>query len=370
MKYALFVALVVFAVAAPRAQAADNGVIETDYLEKAVVTSVSPSHYETVDGTDVTAEVQTLTVRVLSGPDKGATPVFANDYTQLTEGDLLYVRHTTGGDAPDTWSVSDPYRLPVLEILLALFLVSTVLIGGWQGLRALATLSGSFLLILFVLLPGISHGYSAVGVSTAVAAAIIVLGSYVTHGWNRTTTAAVLGMLATLAVSTLLAWWAVHAGKLSGFTTEDNVYLNFNTNGSIDMIGLLEGGIMIGLLGILYDVAIGQAVAVEELMSVGAHLRKQSIVRKALRIGREHIGALVNTLAIAYVGASLPILLLFMNANTGIGYVMNNELFATEVVRILVGSIGLILAVPITTVIASYLLYTKRSTTSEKQETP
>jgi uncharacterized membrane protein len=123
------------------------------------------------------------------------------------------------------------------------------------------------------------------------------------------------------------------------------------------MVGLLFGGIMIGLLGVLYDIAIGQAVAIEELFRAGKHLTRREVYLRGIRIGREHIGALVNTLAIAYVGASLPLLLLMQSATTGIAFIINSEILSTEIVRILIGSIGLILAVPITTLIASYMLH-------------
>jgi uncharacterized membrane protein len=151
----------------------------------------------------------------------------------------------------------------------------------------------------------------------------------------------------------------VHATHLSGFSSEEQVYLNLNTQGSLDMLGLLFSGIMIGLLGVLYDIAIGQAVAVEELFSAGKHLSRGEIYRRAIRIGREHIGALINTLAIAYVGVALPLLLLLQSSTVNVWFTLNSELFATEIVRILVGSIGLILGVPITTIIATYLLSEK-----------
>jgi uncharacterized membrane protein len=211
-----------------------------------------------------------------------------------------------------------------------------------------------------VLLPGIYHGYPAVAVSIGVASLIILVGSYITHGFNKTTHAAVLGMIVTVAITGAGAFWAVHAAHLSGYNSEESVYLNFDTRGAIDMVGLLFGGIMIGLLGVLYDIAIGQAIAVEELFAAGAHLSHAEIYKRAIRIGREHIGALVNTLAIAYAGAALPILLLMQSSTAGPLYIMNSEIFATEIIRILIGSIGLILGVPITTFIASYMLSEKK----------
>ena len=234
--------------------------------------------------------------------------------------------------------------------------------GGKQGARALGSLVSSFLLIATVLLPGILNGWNPLLATFGVALLIIIFGSYLTHGWNRTTTAAVVGMLVTVLCTGFLAYVAVHAAKLSGFATEESTYLNINTRGVIDFQALLLGTILIGLLGLLYDAAIGQAVSVEELASAAEHLHREEITKRALRIGREHIGALVNTLAIAYVGASLPLLLLFYgDGGSGVLQIVNREVFATEIVRIVVGSIGLVLAVPITTLIAARMLVKEKN---------
>ncbi len=227
---------------------------------------------------------------------------------------------------------------------------------GLAHLDADVELVLSLFLIFYALLPGISSGLPPVLVAIGVASLIIIAGSYVTHGINRTTTAAVLGMLVTVVISGLAAWLVVHFAHLSGYGSDDSTYLHFQSGGTIDLVGVLLGGILIGLLGVLYDIAIGQAVAVEELMRAGNTLTRAQVYRRALRIGREHIGALVNTLAIAYVGASLPLFLLLEHSSASMGYILNGEVFATEIVRILIGSSGLVIAVPITTLIAVSLL--------------
>lgn len=338
--------------------AAGENIPDQEFLEKAQVQSASDSRPAPIAGTNVESKEQTLTVKVLSGPEKGTIATFENDYTQLKVGDVVYVRHIISSqDGTDLWSVSDPYRLPILYGLAAIFLLLVLVFGGIQGIRGLASLIGSLVLIFYLLLPGIYAGISPILVSIGVASLIIVLGSYVTHGFNRTTTVAMLGMLATVLITGAGTYFVIHAAQLSGFTTEQNVYLNFNTDGSINMIGLLFGGIMIGLLGVLYDIAIGQAIAVEELARAGSHYTRAQLYARGLRIGREHIGALINTLAIAYVGTSLPLLLLFKQSTAGVAYIVNSEIFATEIIRILMGSIGLILAVPLTTLLAAYLLH-------------
>ena len=351
---ALLLSSALFAPAPASAQEAAP--LEQQYLEKARVLEASESSEKVIEGTSLVTETQTLTVEVLEGPDKGRVVTFENDFTQLDEGDVFYVRHIVGGFDLETWAVSDPYRLDVLLGITLAFLVLVFLFGGWQGIRGLASLAGSLVLIFYLLLPGIHSGFSPVLVSLGVASLIILVGSYVTHGFTRTTTAAMLGMVATVAVTGIATYVAIGMAELSGFASEENAYLNFATGGSIDMIGLLFGGIMIGLLGVLYDSAIGQAVAVEELYTAGKDYSHRQVYLRALRIGREHIGALVNTLAIAYVGASLPLLLLLKESSASPLYILNGELFATEIIRILMSSIGIVLAVPITTLIATYML--------------
>ena len=338
------------------ALAQERPYVEEQRLLKARVISATETIERLVPGTTIVTDTQALTVEVLEGTDEGRVVTFENDYTQLKDGDVIYVRHIVGGFDLETWAVADAYRLDILLWIGIAFLILVCVFGGWQGIRGLASLAGSLVLIFYLLLPGIHGGYSPILVSLGVASLIIVIGSYVTHGFTKTTTSAMLGMLATIAVTGAATWLVIWATRLSGYSSEENAYLNFATSGSIDMVGLLFGGIMIGLLGVLYDSAIGQAVAVEELYVASKDYTRVQVYRRALRIGREHIGALVNTLAIAYVGASLPLLLLLKTSTASPLYLLNSELFATEIIRILMGSIGVVIAVPLTTLIAVSLL--------------
>jgi uncharacterized membrane protein len=343
----------------PTASSSDATTANHDQITtmKAVVLQVTSQDIESTPGISASTTVQTLQVKILNGVEAGKTISVDNDYVALSTGDVFYLVHdVNASDGTDIYSVSDPYRLSWLWGLAALFIIMVLVFGGKQGARGLVALLLSFLFIIYLLFPAILHGFSPVWISMGVAALIIILGSYITHGFNRVTTAAVIGMVSTIIVTGLLALWAIHGAKLTGFANDEAVYLNMNTNGMIDFAGLLLGGILIGALGVLYDAAIGQAVAVDELRAVGPHLPRAVIFKRALRIGREHVGALVNTLAIAYVGASLPLLLLFYQSGADVALTLNKEVFATEIVRILIGSIGLVMAVPLTTFIASVML--------------
>lgn len=357
MRWWLCLAIGVGMVTAPLVASAAEQTASYSTVEHARVKEVISQTVRPIPGTGADTTYQTLTAELLSGAHVGSVVTVENDYLNLEPGDEFYALHTVEPmNQVDAYHVQEPYRLPVLSWLSALFVLTVLVFGGKQGLRGLVSLVASLGAIVYLLIPGILAGCSPLVVSTVVSALIIVAGSYITHGVNRTTTAAVLGMLASIAVTGALAYWAVYTGNFSGHATEEVTYLLFNMGGKIDLVGLFLGGIMIGLLGILYDAAIAQAVAVEELKSAGAHLSSREVYQRALRIGREHIGALVDTLAIAYVGAALPLLLLLNYSTSTLAGTVNQELFAAEIVRTMVGGIGLVLAVPLTTLIAVWML--------------
>ena len=331
-------------------------------IMKGEVLEIITQEEKNLPGTDTRSTFQTIKARILDGEEKGKEVTIENDHLNLQKGEVFYVTHTvdTLGDY-DYYTITDPYRLPQLLGLVGLFVFLVFIFGGKQGVRGLVSLAGSFLFIFYILLPAILHGYSPLLVTVGVSSLIITVGSYVTHGFTRSTSAAVIGMIATVSLTGFLAYVAVHLTRLTGFGSEEAMYLNLNTRGSIDVLGILLGGIIIGLLGVLYDAAIGQAVSVEELHRIAPHMPRKVIYTRALRIGREHIGALVNTLAIAYVGASLPLLLLFyQTSSASFAHIANTEIFATEIVRIMIGSIGLVLAVPVTTVVSTWMLVRKK----------
>ena len=340
-------------------QAENNEIIpDKENIYKAKVIQIFEEKESEILETGVKNNYQKIEVEILTGEKKGEKITVENDYLNLKKGETFYLMESIHDDG-DTlhYSVHDKYRLPVLYFFIVLFVICVVIFGGSQGIRGLVSLIGSMLLIGFVLIPNILAGYSPILLTICVSSLIIILGSYITHGFNKTTSSAVIGMITTVIFTGALAYFAVDLAGLSGFESEEAVYLNFNTGGKIDFVGLLFGGIIIGLLGVLYDVSIGQAVSVEELREAGKDLTRKEIFKRALRIGKEHTGALVNTLAIAYVGASLPLLLLFYNNSGGsFNEIINREIFATEIIRTIIGSIGLVLAVPITTAISVFML--------------
>ena len=338
---------------------------------KAKVLKIMSEEKTTLPGTDSPHLIQNIKAEITKGEKIGKIIEFKNDYTPLKEGRTFYLNHVIEPDGYEFYTVQDPNRLPTLLIFTIIFLVLVIAFGGIQGLRGIVSLCGSLFIIMFVLLPGILNGMPPLPLSIGVASIIIIVGSYVTHGFNKTTTSAVVGMIITVVFTGIMAFLAVENSYLTGITSDEAIFLNYNTRGGIDLMGLLMGAIMIGLLGVLYDVAISQAISVEELHKIAPHIERKKIYKRAIRIGKEHIGALVDTLAIAYVGASLPLLLLFYSAgDTSFWMIINREIFATEIIRILIGSIGIVLAVPITTYIAAVMLIKKtdKNISAEKIE--
>lgn len=335
--------------------------------KKAIVLEVVDEKRDLIPGTDVYSTFQKLKVKILDDSQKEI--IIDDDHLKLEKGDKFILRYTIRAeDNKEIYNVEDSSRLPFISILTVIFILLVIIIGGMQGFRGLLSLIGSLLLIVYILIPGILKGYSPILMSIAISSLIIVLGSYITHGFNKTTSSAVFGMIITVVLTGVLAYASIDIAKLTGFESDEAVYLNLSTRGSIDISGILLSGIMIGLLGVLYDVAIGQAISVEELHKIAPNVSRRKIYLRALRMGREHIGALVNTLAIAYVGTSLPLLLLFSLSDSSTLVMINKEIFSAEIIRTLIGSIGLILAVPITTLISVFIVVKNSSNGNDIDE--
>lgn len=243
-------------------------------------------------------------------------------------------------------------RSGALVILALIFVLSVILFRGWQGVRSILALVGSFLGVFYILIPGLLNGWNPLLTSFLVAAGILFFAIFFTHGFNKESLVAYGGTVIAVLMTTIFAILAVRGSDLTGFATEESVYLNFNTQGSLDFIGLLIGAIIIGTLGVLDDIAVTQAAVVTELYHANPDLTRKQVYKRAIRVGREHVGALVNTLVLAYAGASLPLLLYFYLSPSGFGVTINSEIFATEVVRMVVGSFGLVLTVPLVTFLA------------------
>ncbi|NLE45433.1 MAG: YibE/F family protein [Chloroflexi bacterium] len=272
----------------------------------------------------------------------------------FSPGDRVFLERVVGPDA-DRLYISDFVRTSPLFFLLFLFIVMVMLVGRGRGIRSLLGTALSLVVIFAYILPQIIAGHDPVLVSVSGSIVLLAVSTYVTYGWNAKAHAAVLGMALSLTLTAILAWAFVGWARLTGLSSEESSYLVIEFGTGMDLRGLVLGGMIIGSLGVLDDVCVGQASAVFELVNANRDLKWGSLVHRSLNIGRDHIAAMVNTLLLAYAGASLPLLMVFTVYQEPIWRRLNREPIAEEFVRTLVGSVGLILAVPITALIASSL---------------
>jgi uncharacterized membrane protein len=251
------------------------------------------------------------------------------------------------------YSFLDRQRRPVLLVLGILFAVIVIALGRVRGLAALAGLAASVVVLLQFVIPAILDGRSPVLVAVVGSSIIAFVALYVAHGFTRMTTVALLGTLAALGLTSVLSSIVVAAARFSGFATEESFILAFS--GTIDISGLVLAGIVLGAVGAIDDVTVTQASAVFEVSRVRPDLPRRELIASGLRVGRDHVASTVNTLLLAYAGAAMPLLLFFVLANQSLGTVLNSELVAIEAIRTLVGSIGLVSAVPLTTWLAAVM---------------
>lgn len=300
---------------------------------------------------------QELQARILSSSRRGETIDFTNQFInedlRLDQGDRIFIVESIDPfyETP-YYYVSERDRTATLALLFAIFLLVVIGFAGKQGLRSLLGLAGSFLAVGLILIPGLLRGWSPILLSLIVGVIILVFAIIVTHGWRRSSWIALGGTAATLVITIILALLAVELTEVTGFISEEATFLNFNTLGTVNIKGLLLGGILIGVLGVLDDIAITQVAVVKQLWSVNPDLSRGEVFRRAISVGRDHMSSLVNTLILAYLGVGLPTVMLLRTVDAGFFEIINQESVTAEIIRMLVGSIGLILCVPITTWIA------------------
>ena len=310
----------------------------------------------------VTGACEQATVEVTSGPHVGHTftEVVPPDATKrFHEGQKVVVAYAPEAPEELRYSVVDVDReLPML-LLGALFAVVVVAVGRLRGLLALVGLVVSFLVLTLFILPAVLHGSNPLLVAVIGGSVIMLVTLYLCHGINARTSVAVLGTLVSLLLIGLLGSLFIGLAHLTG-NTDDQTGLVHSLYPDIEIEGLLLASILIGSLGVLDDVTVTQTSAVWELKQAAPTAGWRRLYSAAMRIGRDHIASVVNTLVLAYAGAALPLLLLFSIARSGVTTVAFSELVAEEIVRTLVGSIGLVASVPVTTLLAALVVSADR----------
>jgi uncharacterized membrane protein len=288
---------------------------------------------------------------ILMEMDYGKRQILSNA-VYLGPGDTVLVTIGARPDGVLTVYFVDFVRANSLLWLTAIFVAVILLISRWKGLRSLLSLGFSLLVIIGYIIPHILAGEDPLRVS--IIGSVILLGVtlYLTYGWNLKTHSAVVSMIFVLLITGTLAGLFVFFTRLTGSGDENALFLLQMLNTQINLRGLLLGGMIIGALGVLDDLVTTQASAVFELHHANESLGFRALFQAAMRIGQDHVAATVNTLVLAYAGAALPMLLMFSLGRSNYGFLVNFEFIAEEIVRTLVGSLGLVTAVPLTTAIA------------------
>ena len=307
---------------------------------------------------DTTLICQTVTIRILAGPDEGR--LFSQQFTAgsgaaLAPGDAVVVGRQENAQPGFEYIYVDRQRRTPLFLLMAMFAAAVLLLGRIRGVASLAGLATTFAVLLTFVVPAILDGRSPVAVSLVGAAAIAFVALYMAHGFSRMTTIALMGTLGGLTVTAILAAAFRGLTHITGLASEEARFLQA-VGADVNFTGLLLGGVIIGALGAIDDITVTQASAVWELYEANPNQGTRRLFRSGMKIGRDHVASTVNTLALAYFGASMLILMLFVLSNQSLGTVANGEIIATEIFRTLVGSVGLIASVPLTTLLATRFL--------------
>lgn len=331
----------------------DSGILQQPGVYEAEVLEIlSEKEVQISDGR--TVREQMLRIRVPADSEVEEATV-RNDYVPVEIGDRIFVQELLfETDAGSRFTIHNVKRDTGMAWLLGVFIGIVLFVAGRQGLRALLGLLFSIAIILKFMVPAIFAGFSPMIVGIGGALLILVVALYASHGFNEKSIAAFLGIGAALVLVAFLSNFSVSALNLTGYS-EEAFYLNFLTPNTINFAGLLAAGIFIAVIGVLDDVAVTQASAVFTIASE-TKLRGWALFRKAMAVGHDHIAAVINTLFLAYAGAALPVLLLFSASRMPASLVLSNEIIAEEIVRTLVASIGLVIAIPITTFIAVFFL--------------
>jgi uncharacterized membrane protein len=339
-----------------------------DVILKAEVIEITEQRENVLpDGTKV--EQQNLKLEILEGKDEGEIVDFEGigNFDVVKKnfykvGDQVILDASTNAIGETNYYITDYVRTPGLLYLFVLFCLVLFFVGGARGARSLISLVLSFLIIIKFIIPKIIAGSNPFLITILGSFIILLAVIYITEGFNKRSHVSVISIFISLILTFLISSFFVSLTKLSGLASEETMFLISFGEQTINFKGLLLAGIIIGALGVLDDVVISQVVAVEQIVEANPEQDRKQIFKRAYEVGISHINSMTNTLFLAYAGASLPLLILFLSGESAFsswGQIINNEAIATEIVRTLAGSIGLITAVPISTFIATKVFQKK-----------
>lgn len=344
-----------------RAQSENPQQVKAEFY-KAKVTSIKDEGTKDVGGKKNI--FQTLELEILEGPDKGKKITIEHggiltitNAQKVNKNDKVVLTKSNEGNITQ-YRLIDRYRLTNILWIVFLFFIIVVGIAGKKGLGSFAGMAISLLIIMTFIVPQIINGADPLLISIIGSILIMMITLYLAHGVSQKTTLALVATCLSLLLTGFLAVFFVSVAGLSGLGTEDAYSLLQGFGGSLNFQGLLLGGIIIGTLGVLDDTTTTQATTIDELARANPSYSVGTLFNRGMIIGREHIASLVNTLVLAYAGAAIGVFIylsLGLSSNMQPWWVIfNSELLMEEVVRTIAGSIGLIMAVPITTILAAF----------------
>lgn len=275
--------------------------------------------------------------------------------TQLRDkGDKVVLYSTKTSPNQIDVSIADSYRIPTILWLCLLFAIIVISVGKKKGVLSILGMIASLVVLLKFIIPQILMGANPILISLFGSLLIGSFTIYLSHGYNLKSHLALFSMMISLFAVAVLSYIAVHTASMFGLGSEEAAFLQVGSTANINLQGLLLGGIMLGALGVLDDVTVSQVSIVFQLRAVKKTIKFKELYSRALEVGRDHVASLVNTLVLAYAGANMPLFLLFtINESVPQWVTLNSEIIVEEVIRTLTGSMGLVLAVPFTTLIAS-----------------
>lgn len=324
--------------------------------------------YSEAESSYLRAEVISLdgnegTAKVLDGPQEGKVlPVYSYGEEKLRSGSTILISSDTTVDEPNT--VAAVWRFPVLVWMLACMIVAAIFVGGRQGAKSLLGLGASIAVVIFYIIPQVLDGANALAVSAIGAFVIATLTILLGHSFAWRTIISLACIYVILCVVILLAWISGWAANLTGIYDETSSYLGFAPGmQAVDLYGVLLGGIIIASLGVLDDVVTTQVAAVDEFRQLKSHASWKELFSRGMSVGREHLSAVINTLALAYVGVALPTILTLsqtLETSQDLLMTLNYEYLSVEVIRLVISTLGIIVAIPLSTGLAVWLIGRKQ----------
>lgn len=362
-------AIIVLALSCGQVLAQEN-ISPKEEMLKAKVVEIIDEGEKNIEGLENYSNIfQTVKVEILEGEDIGEQIVLEhggllaiNQLQKVQKGQTVVLVKITQEDGNSQYQIIDKYRINELIYIALIFLILVLVLSRWKGVGSFLGMLISLLVIIKFIVPQILNGNDPFTVSIAGSVFILITTIYLAHGFSRQTSVAVASTTLTLILTGLLSVIFADLTNLTGLASDDAYSLQFGDTSSINFKGLLLGGMIIGFLGVLDDVTTGMAATVFELKKVNRELKFAQLVKSSLNVGREHISSLVNTLVLAYAGVSLPLFIFIVlnPQNHPMWFVINSEFIAEEIVRALVGSIGLLCAVPISAVISSWVVTSRK----------